>query len=133
MIVFVTAYGHDYCVAGLKRWPFEADWLPVVGSTPYDRLFRADRLPRATYIFVDIDRLYPWERHLPAERFRDMTAAGLKCLNDPARVLNRYPLLRALAREGINPFDVYRADDAPRPSRFPVFVRRESDHGQPNP
>lgn len=133
MIVFVTAFGDDYCLAGLKRWPFEADWLPVVGTTHYDRLFRADRLPRATYVFVDIDRLYPWERYLAAERHRTMTAAGLQCLNDPARVLDRYPLLRALARERINPFDVYRADDAPRPRRFPVFLRRESDHVQPNP
>jgi hypothetical protein len=42
--------------------------------------------------------------------------------------LSRYALLRHLHRQGINPFNVYRADDEPRPKRFPVFVRQERGH-----
>src|SRR5690606_2052105 len=51
------------------------------------------------------------------------------CLNNPARVLTRYPLLRALHAAGINPFNAYRADDNPQPQQFPVFLRHESVHG----
>lgn len=131
MIFVVSTPGHDYTSKALRQWPFEGA-VPVVKATDYSKLFRFEKLPRATYVFADIDRLYPWERSLAAEMFRGMVAAGLKCLNDPARVLTRYPLLRALARAGINPFDVYRADDAPRPHRFPVFIRSESDHEAPH-
>ncbi len=127
MIFIVSTPGHDYTSKGLRQWPFGGE-VPLVKSTDYRKLFRFERLPRATYVFADIDRLYPWERHLAAEMFRAMVAAGLRCLNDPARVLTRYPLLRRLVREGINPFDIYRADDAPRPRRFPVFLRTDVGH-----
>ncbi|HLJ22146.1 MAG TPA: hypothetical protein VKU84_18205, partial [Stellaceae bacterium] len=83
---------------------------------------------RATYVFTDIERLSPWELRLAAETYRTLRSAGLSCLNDPARVMGRYELLRTLHRAGINPFNAYRAVDQPQPSRFPVFMRRESDH-----
>jgi hypothetical protein len=134
MICILTTRGHSYTADGLLQWPFtDATPVPQVATSTYATLFREDRLPWATYVFADIDRLYPWERSLAAERFRGMVAAGLRCLNDPARVLTRYPLLRALARAGINPFDVYRADDAPQPRRFPVFLRTEAGHEEPDP
>ncbi len=131
MIFVVTTPGHDYTSKALRTWPFESE-VPLVKATDYRKLFRFETVPWATYVFADIDRLYTWERHLAAEMYRSMVAAGLRCLNDPARVLTRYPLLRALARTGINPFDVYRADDAPRPCRFPVFIRGEWDHERPD-
>lgn len=129
MIVVLTCPGHDYTSKGLRQWPFENG--PTVRARDYRWLFISEQLPRATYVFADIDRLYGWERGLAAEMFRAMVAAGLVCLNDPARVLTRYPLLRALARDGLNPFDVYRAEDAPRPRRFPVFLRNDADHDRP--
>lgn len=128
MICFVTTPGHGYSVDGLRRWPFRNAGLPSVSSMDYHELFRADALPSATYVFADIERLYAWERRLAAERFRSMRTAGLACLNDPARVLTRYALLRALAREGVNPFGVYAAEDFPEPRRFPVFVRCTGGH-----
>ena len=129
MIYFITPPGHGPTVDGLRHRPFEDAALPRIRTVDYITLLRTDRVPYATYVFADIERLYPWERRAVAERFAGMRAAGLRCLNDPARVLARYPLLRALAREGINPFDVYLAEDAPRPRRFPVFVRGDSGHG----
>jgi hypothetical protein len=45
--------------------------------------------------------------------------------------MGRYQLLCRLFEEGINPFAVYRADGRPKPARFPVFVRNESDHEGP--
>lgn len=128
MICFVTTPGHGYALDGLRQWPFRAPCLPVVRTTDYHALFRATSLPRATYVFADIERLYPWERRLAAERFRSLQAAGLRCLNDPARIPTRYALLRSLAREGINAFGVYLAEDRPLPVRFPVFVRDEISH-----
>ena len=52
-------------------------------------------------------------------------------LNDPARFLGRFGLLRALNDAGINDFNVYRADDLPKPSKWPVFLRLEGNHAAP--
>ena len=53
---------------------------------------------------------------------RRLTAAGLP--------LDRLSLhLRTLHPAGVNPFNVYRAEDRPQPARFPVFIHSESDHG----
>jgi hypothetical protein len=68
---------------------------------------------------------------LAADLYRAIRDVGLPCLNDPARVMTRYALLRNLHAAGVNPFTAYRAEGHPRPSRFPVFVRFEADHGMP--
>jgi len=130
MIVFVTSRGHEYTVASLVGGKFGFP-TPVVEVVSYERLLRTGRVRRATYVFTDIERLSPWELRAAADLFRALSDAGLRCLNDPARVKSRVELLRALHRAGINPFDVYRADEQPRPERFPVFLRFETDHGWP--
>src|SRR5690606_2653607 len=43
----------------------------------------------------------------------------------------RYSLLRRLHETGHNDFDVYRADEARTPVRFPVFLHGERDHNGP--
>jgi hypothetical protein len=48
-----------------------------------------------------------------------------KVLNDPTKALLRYDFLRAMHKQGVNSFNVYRAGNAPR--RFPVFVRHVND------
>jgi hypothetical protein len=45
--------------------------------------------------------------------------------------MSRYELLRNLREEGINDFDVIRADERRWPERYPVFLRHEHDHGRP--
>jgi hypothetical protein len=72
--------------------------------------------------------MYPWELRLAARLYGVLKQAGCKVLNDPARGMAKYQLLRTLNRAGINRFTTYRADDLPQPARFPVFVRTESDH-----
>jgi len=52
-------------------------------------------------------------------------------LNDPAAFRTRWGLLRALHEAGINDFNAYRADEALRPSRYPVFIRRDHGHRAP--
>jgi hypothetical protein len=130
MLIFITTRGHEYTVKAFVEQTTGVPTPPAIVGT-YDQLFRADRALRGTYIFTDIERLYPWEARLAADMYRSLESAGLRCLNDPARVLTRYALLRTLHREGINPFDVYRAEDRPSPKRFPVFVRDEQDHSLP--
>jgi len=97
----------------------------------YDRLFASRRLARAAYVFTDLDRLAPWDLELAAAVYRDLAAAGLPVLNDPARARTRFALLRALHEAGLNDFNAYRLDEGVRPARYPVFLRRAAGHGRP--
>ena len=130
MILFITTRGHEYTVRALVRGKFGAE-LPEVRVTNYDRFFCSRKTRSATHIFTDIERLQPWELRLAADLHRMLGTIDIRRLNDPAKVKTRYELLRALHREGFNPFQVYRAADHPRPERFPVFLRNESDHEDP--
>ena len=53
-------------------------------------------------------------------------------VSDYENVVRRYPTSSycddALWRAGINAFRAYRAEESPKPQRFPVFMRREYDH-----
>lgn len=130
MIVFITYRGHGRAVQSMVEGTLGVP-TPHIRHTHYERLFRAWRVPRATYVFCDFECLLPWKLERAAQLYRMMRAAGLKCLNDPAMAMSRVELLTTLERRGINPFGVYRADADPRPRRFPVFVRAELGHGTP--
>lgn len=97
----------------------------------YDRLIAARRLRPLPTIFTDFDRLSAWDLELAARIRRQLAAHGARTLNDPARVKPRHALLRALHEAGVNDFNAYRLDEAVRPSRYPVFLRRERGHGAP--
>jgi hypothetical protein len=123
VIVLITTAGHMK-----THWPCR-QWTSVkVTVLPYHRALSSPRLPRATYIFADVDRLGFWELELSAKLYRVLRAAGVRTLNDPALVRQRFSLLRALQREGRNDFQVYRVEADESPRRFPVFLRSESAH-----
>jgi hypothetical protein len=127
MITFVVTGEHAYTVGPLKKG-FGIP-VPEVASISYADLSREESLPSGTYIFSDLERLSDTELRWASELYRCVKASpGSRALNDPARVRVRYGLLRALHAAGVNSFDAYRADGAPRPARFPVFVRRQADH-----
>jgi hypothetical protein len=128
MIVFITTPDHHDTFQALVTGDF-GEALPMIRAASYDGFFSRTEFVRATFVFTDIERLAPWEQRLAAAAYRALRAAGLTCLNDPARVMGRYELLRTLHRAGINPFNAYRAEDRPEPARFPVFIRCENDHG----
>ncbi len=130
MLLFITARGHSYTVGSLIQNQFGLD-VPVCQVKSYDSILRSSSTTQAVHVFTDFERLYPWELRLAAQLYRSLRAEGVPCLNDPARVLARYELLRGLHKAGINPFTAYRAEDHPEPARFPVFVRNETDHGVP--
>lgn len=126
MIVVLTTRAHRYTHRVLKdagRFDLRI-WS-------YHRAWRRFGLPRATYLFTDFDRLGFWELELAARLHRRLREAGVRVLNDPARARQRFALLRALHEAGVNGFDVWRVEDAPRPARWPVFLRTESAHQGP--
>ncbi len=123
MILFLTARGHEFGVKTLVEHVFPD--LPECRTMCYEDFFLAVAVPVATYVFCDIDRLATWETRIAAERYRKLKQAGMRCLNDPARVMNRFELLRKLFRKKFNPFNVYQAALRPKPKKFPVFVRSE--------
>ncbi len=94
MIVIITVRGHEYTFASLVDGSYGFA-LPRVRTMTYERLLTARRVPRATYIFTDLDRLASWELRLAADLYRRMREAKLRCLNNPAP---RHVAGRAVAR-----------------------------------
>jgi hypothetical protein len=132
MIVAITTRGHGDTLASLSDGTFGSP-VPRFVIECYDRLLCARHIPRATYIFTDLERLAPWELRAAGQLYRALAEQGLRCLNNPARAKSRVELLRALRSASVNPFDVYRAEEHPRPARFPVLLRNEDDHWRPLP
>lgn len=98
---------------------------PRLAARSYSWLFRAWRLPAATYVFVAIDRLDVRERRLAAQFYRHLNGLGpgFRALNDPAVAMGRHRLLQSLHRAGINDFNACLASEPHVDLRFPVFVR----------
>jgi hypothetical protein len=127
LIVIVTTQQHSYTHKCLLDEP-ELD----VRLISYARLEQSkERLPPATYVFTDLDRLPPPSLYAAALRYRELRAKGYRVLNDPACAMKRFGLLRALSRAGLNDFDAYSVESLERPTRWPVFLRLEGDHERP--
>ncbi len=131
MIILITTRGNGYTLKSLVDGVYGVP-TPTFRTTSYEKLFGAFFVRRATYIFGDLERLAPWELRIAADLYQSMVDAGLTCLNDPARAMSRIEMLATLEAAGINPFGAMRADTAPRPKRFPVFLRGENDHAAPS-
>jgi hypothetical protein len=127
VIRLVVTRGHAYTHEAVR-----ADRrAPPLAIVDYDRLLASRSLPRAPHVFADLDRLGAHDLELAALVYRRLSEAGVRVLNDPALAMTRFALLRALHEAGINGFNAYRIDERVRPSRYPVFVRRERGHGRP--
>lgn len=126
MIVFVTTERHRYTHKDVL-----AATRGSVKSASYPEMFSKEYLPRAAYVFTDMDRLSPRELEQAARSYRMLQSNGLPVYNDPARFLGRYGVLRRLHHEGVNDFNAYRADSMETPKRWPVFLRAEGDHKRP--
>jgi hypothetical protein len=126
LIIFVTTENHRYTHATLDREDIAAKVMSY-GEMQQ----QASKLPVATYVFTDLDRLNNPQLHQVALYYRQLRELGLRVVTDPARVRSRFGLLRALNRAGINDFDAYRAEDLDKPKRWPVFIRAEGNHSAP--
>lgn len=130
MIRILVTRDHQYTFksffsGSIGRRDFECDVVP------YDRFLLRRRVPRATYVFADLERLAPWELQPASEAYAALKAAECRVVNDPARVMTRYELLRELNAAEINDFEVFRADEHRMPSRYPVFLRFDQNHNAP--
>ena len=129
MITFVTTRGHEYTLGS------------ILGVHPgfhcrvidYDHLFSFGSIVAGTYVFTDIERIPPKKLPTLSALYKvvNVDVTNARALNDPTRVYCRFELLARLYAEGLNAFNVYRADDIVRPTRYPVFIRWENDHGKP--
>jgi hypothetical protein len=98
----------------------------------YDEFAYARRLPRATYIFADHDRLSDEHLELATAVADRLEAAGCKVLSHPGRALRRTQFLNALNDAGINDFRALNVNAGlPDDIRFPVFLRLADDHAGP--
>jgi hypothetical protein len=127
MIVFVLTAEHSYthqavvtASSGVKVDLLTYDQVPTLRATP-----------RATYVFTDLDRLPTGTLKSAARLYQQLRTLGLRVLNDPARVLSRWGLLRRLFLQGVNEFNAYRVEEGVSPTRWPVFLRTEGDHAGP--
>jgi hypothetical protein len=127
VIVFVSTPQHAYALEQL----LDPSLGVAARSMGYVEVMTAPALPRATYVFTDMDRLPLRNLRDVALRWRQLRDRGMRMLNDPARMLSRYGLLRRLADAGINHFNAYRVDEGRLPERWPVFLRCEGDHRGP--
>ena len=127
MIRFLQSRGHRYTVKSAKK----AHNAPRISVMNYDALIRGRRLPHATYLFTDLDRLGFWDLEHVSHLYLEMKNAGLRVLNNPTIARSRYPLLRALRAAGLNDFNVYRVDEMDFIEHFPVFIRKVHGHREP--
>ena len=99
----------------------------------YDRIEQTVRVPAGSQIFSALDRLTDGQREVVAAIWDAHAHAAPHAtrLNDPRRVLLRFPLLKALHEQGLNSYRVFRATDLKDVDRFPVFVRHMNDHSGP--
>jgi hypothetical protein len=128
MIFYAVTERHAYTMRSyLQSWGQHL--LPHVHLFPYERLLEPMELkvPPGTWIFSDVDRLPPAMQEA-AIRFRDRLVGvpgRFRLLNDPARSMHRYELLRTLHERGENAYDVYRLTEARMPgaTRFSFVTR----------
>jgi hypothetical protein len=94
----------------------------------YEELSKLRHVPPGVTIFSALDHLTSLQSTVVA-RIRDQLAASQqRVLNHPQRSLGRYDLLQTLHRSGRNSFAAFRASEAGRVDRFPVFIRNEHLH-----
>lgn len=132
MIHFVVTGEHRYTMqrmlsGGYGKLPFHA------AQVNYANLFGAESIPTGTWIFQDIERLFPWELMRAAMIASRLEQRGARVLNHPARACARYELQRRLYTSGINAFETFRGDEMRMPTRWPVFLRLDHNHQSPNP
>jgi len=105
----------------------------LLKSLTYEELFFERAAPIGHYIFTDFDRLSRYELECAAAFAKALQKAAPEAciLNHPLTALERYPLLIALNKAGINDFTAIRIEGGERPKRYPVFIRAEDGYGGP--
>ncbi|MEQ3625456.1 MAG: hypothetical protein ABNH26_09775 [Celeribacter sp.] len=124
--VFVTTRDHREHLKGLVEAATAAG--TPVHVAHYWELMRLTRLPRAVYIFCDLDRLSPAWMELAVRMFDRVREAGLPALNDPRGFLPRAGLIRKMRGAGLIDYTCWLPMLDEWPDRFPVFLRTMAAH-----
>jgi hypothetical protein len=105
----------------------------ILKSLTWEELFFERGGPIGHYIFTDFDRLSRYELECAAAfaLALEKAAPEARILNHPLRALERFPLLVALHKAGINDFTATRLEAGERPPKYPVFIRAEDGYGGP--
>lgn len=105
---------------------------PHIEIISYERAILRSEWQVGTVIFSDLERFYSTQFREVSELYRRLAETRrLHLVNSPSRTMGRYALLRRLREDGLNSFDVYRADEQRVPKQFPVFLHGERDHRGP--
>src|SRR5438094_53410 len=129
MIHVLVTRAHAYTLQQyLETWGRDARGILV--PLFYEELAFGPRLAPGTYIFSDLERLNDAQMELARSAWRQLAARAddFRLLNDPSKALRRYELLSALHAAGINRFAAHRLNNGSMPQKFPLFLRRESEH-----
>ena len=132
MIIYLSTERFSTTIRRFVRYRRDTLRGLVVPLT-YEELFLEGAGPIGHYIFTDFDRLSRYELEC-AVAFSDALQQAVpeaRILNHPLKVLERYPLLVALNRAGINDFTATRLETGNKPPRYPVFIRAEDGYGGP--
>lgn len=132
MLAFVISEEHQYTVRGA----LESRRHPLLGHVlilSYGDFLRLPQLPCVNYIFLDLERLSGQVRAATAARIAALRtmAPQIRVLNSPSADLSRLAMMRRIRDAGINRARVVPLDDLPEDLSFPVFLRRQDDHGGP--
>jgi hypothetical protein len=93
----------------------------------YEKFLAVEDAVPGTYCFANLESLSDDQRARATARWEELTAMGCHALNHPTESMQRFELLRTLHDDGINRFTIHRLDDREH-CRYPVFLRRASDH-----
>ena len=129
MIRILLSRAHSYTISHfLETWG--RDVRKFVRPLCYEDLAFGKRLKPGTYIFADLERLDDAQLDFAKHIWRTLAARpeSYRLLNDPSKALRRYELLKALHANGTNAFQAFRMNNGRLPEKFPVFLRRESEH-----
>jgi len=129
MIIFLHKDRHSYTHTSL----IGEEGFGEIQCKNYSWILSKNKIPKATYIFTDRERMDLWELRVYSALFQHLknSGKGYKVINDPFKMMNRRSLLRALYTKKINDFNAYSLTEKKSPKRFPVFLRREHDHAKP--
>jgi hypothetical protein len=112
---------------------YRAETRSLLRSLTYEELFFERAAPIGHYLFTDFDRLSRYELECASALANALRKAApeARLLNHPLTALERYPLLVALHKAGLNDFSAIRIECGDRPTRYPVFIRAEEGYGGP--
>jgi hypothetical protein len=132
MIYYVSTERFSSTIRRLLRYGGR-ELRGLIASLTYEELFFESSGPVGHYVFTDFDRLSRYEIECAAAFATALarTVPNARILNHPLRALERYPLLIALHKAGINDFTATRLEGGARPPRYPVFIRAEDGYGGP--